>query len=199
MVYCSLMTYHVIYSYSAINSTFSTIYKCPTWEELMRYVAALEFESLPPLPDQSFLVVPEATIAVKNVVDGIGLRMNASYEDAYVLELSRQTLARGANLYIGLAPISTSHDITILGMQLDMAPLLIMLGLMMFYAYIALHFLTSKSLNHTIASSFSSSSSESYPLHQKCHSSNWLLHNSQMCCWSYTGYMDQRNPFTHGR
>ncbi|KAF8955570.1 hypothetical protein BDZ97DRAFT_280215 [Flammula alnicola] len=62
---------------------------------------------------------------VSTAVDGAGLNSNGTYEDAYALELSRQMLARGAQLYETTNTLGVEYEYNVIGTRLQLIPLVL--------------------------------------------------------------------------
>ncbi|KAF9001729.1 hypothetical protein BDQ17DRAFT_614363 [Cyathus striatus] len=75
---------------------------------------------------------------VASAVDGAGLQTNMTYEEAYVLELSKETIALGADMYITQDTTDISREVQVIGTRIDLIPFTVMLGMMVIYGCIVL-------------------------------------------------------------
>ena len=82
-----------------------------------------------------------ASTLVSDAVNGAGLLTNMSYEQAYGLELSKQTLARGAYIYEPRDVLSISKELNVIGSKLQLIPLVIFVVATFIFAYDPFYFL----------------------------------------------------------
>ncbi|KDR66408.1 hypothetical protein GALMADRAFT_147995 [Galerina marginata CBS 339.88] len=135
VVFCNVTALDVTYTYTS-----------------SRYI--LESSTPKPLPEARYMMAggleaSTGTPVVSTPIDGAGLQTDATYEQAYSLQLSRQMVARGAFIYQPTDAIQIQSENTISGSNLQVIPLTIfvisMLGFACQVLYIALRTLVATS------------------------------------------------------
>lgn len=81
------------------------------------------------------LAVIGGNTIISAVVDGAGLQTNTTYEQAYALELSRQTLARGAYIYEPVDVEQIANESLVNGSDLQIIPLVLFNAALVVFAY----------------------------------------------------------------
>ncbi|KAF9458683.1 hypothetical protein BDZ94DRAFT_1239783 [Collybia nuda] len=120
VIYCDVTAFDVVYKYQSSSARFTLQKSTPS--SLAHARAMISF-GLP----------IEGSTWVRDAVDGSGIQTNSTYEEAYALELSRQTLARSAVIYENTPVLMINREQQIIGTKLFMIPFVIMLAMMLFY------------------------------------------------------------------
>ena len=122
VVLCNVTVLDVSYTYS--SSQYITNTAVSTSIETARYVVTAMFYS--------------SSTLVSDAVDGAGLQTKTPYEEAYSLELSRQSLARGAYIYAPSDALSILRELNIIGTELQLIPLVIFVAAMLLFSCVDL-------------------------------------------------------------
>lgn len=133
VVLCNVTVLDVSYTYS--SSQYITNTAVSTSIETARYVVTAMFFS--------------SSTLISDAVDGAGLQTKMPYEEAYSLELSRQTLARGAYIYAPSDVLSILRELNIIGTELQLIPLVIFVVAMLLFSCVGLTTYPFKNLTQT--------------------------------------------------
>ena len=109
VVFCNVTALEVTYTYS--SSRYIVDKSVPTSTLSAQHVMTVGFM--------------DPTFAVSYAVDGAGLQENTTFEEAYSLELSRQTLARGAYMYEAIPVLGINNELIVIGTRLQIIPLML--------------------------------------------------------------------------
>ncbi|KAF9001721.1 hypothetical protein BDQ17DRAFT_1490130 [Cyathus striatus] len=124
IIYCDLSAVDVTYAYKSSTSEFTIMSSTPSSLQDTRAIITYEFQTYP------------RTDPVATAVDGVDLQ---TYEETYALELSRQTIAKGSNMYITQDTTDISREEQTLGTKIYLIPFTILLGMMMLYGTSYVH------------------------------------------------------------
>ena len=83
-----------------------------------------------------FSSMTDILYSVSDAVEGAGLQENRSYVEAYGLALSRQVLARGADIYEARDVIGVAKEQSVIGTKLQIIPLIIFVAAMVLFSYV---------------------------------------------------------------
>lgn len=109
VVFCNVTALDVLYTYA--SSRYIVYTSVPTSTISAQHIMTVGFM--------------QPTTAVSYAVDGAGLQENTTFEEAYSLELSRQTLARGAYMYEPKPVLGINNELVVIGTRLQIIPLVL--------------------------------------------------------------------------
>jgi len=109
VVFCNVTALDVVYTYA--SSRYIVSKSVPTSTISAQHIMTVGFM--------------DQTNAVSYAVDGAGLQDNTTFEETYSLELSRQTLARGAYMYEAKPVLGINKELIVIGTRLQIIPLVL--------------------------------------------------------------------------
>ncbi|PPQ81379.1 LOW QUALITY PROTEIN: hypothetical protein CVT25_015900 [Psilocybe cyanescens] len=118
VIFCNVTALDVIYTYA--SSRFIIQSATPKSVNDTQHMMAAGFDG--------------QTTAISQAVDGAGLDVSTTYEQAYSVELSRQMLARGAFLYEPTDVIRMQSENNIVGSNLRTPPLTLFIAALLLFA-----------------------------------------------------------------
>ena len=83
-----------------------------------------------------FSSMTDILYSVSDAVEGAGLQENRTYVEAYGFALSRQVLARGADIYEARDVIDVAKEQSVIGTKLQIIPLIIFAAAMVLFSQV---------------------------------------------------------------